>query len=267
MFSRIPREAWISLFSIVITAVLSYYIPKILEVNSIELEFFERNKNEYINVPELLDGRVEILVDGKPQKNLVSTDILLFNRSHKDLKNVPITFEFESPEPSQPIQLLSKQLSKPETFPEDSVEEVAQKNKSAVRYKIKSFPTDDDYSTEFVASFIFLGDKAPKVKVQSDFTDGNVIDIYKYDQSRRNRKELIIVFSIALPLAILFLFYLSWQTKKDKVRMHKRILTEAEELIEGNEALNNFKEEIKSIVIESYKNSTGSKTKSLKQDK
>ncbi|MDO6569090.1 hypothetical protein Q4561_18605 [Alteromonas sp. 1_MG-2023] len=268
MLNRIPREVWISLFSIIITALLSHYIPKILEANSIELEYFESNKNEYINVPELLDGRVEILVDGKPQKNLTSVDILLFNRSHKDLKDIPITFEFKSPEPSKPIQLLSKQLSKPETFPKDSVSEVPQQNTGSVRYKIKSFPIEDDYSTDFVASFIFLGDIAPAVKVQSDFTDGKVIDIYKYDQSRRERKEIIEALSVLIPLVIIFFIFIFWQTKKDKIRMQNRIVSEAEKLVNKDEKLKGLILDIKKIALESYNNATGTKTNNLlKQEK
>jgi len=96
-----------------------------------------------------------------------------------------------------------------------------------VRYQINSFPITEGYSTEFVASFIFLGDKAPKVKVQSDFSDGQVIDIYEYDQERRDRKTLIIALGILIPIAIVFLIFIVWQTNSDRKRLIKRIESEA----------------------------------------
>lgn len=263
MFNRIPREFWISLISIIITAIMSHYIPKLLEVNSIELEFFERKKSEYINIPELLNGRVKILVDDIPQKNLTSTDILLFNRSHKDLKEFPITFEFESPEPSKPIQLLSKQLSAPENFPKDTIEEITQKDENSVRYMLKSFPKDNDDSTDFVASFVFLGDIAPKVRIQSDFSDGKVVDIYEYDQSRRDKKAFLILLAISLPLAALVLLYLSWQAKRDKKRIRTRIINEADDLIDKDEQLSDIREKIKSVVLESYERTVGRKPRKV----
>ena len=159
MIGLIPKEILIAAISSILSVFAAFYIPKLLSTEDVALEYAPFYKEEFINIPNLLDGRVEILVDGNPQTNLSVTDVYLFNRSDKDLKQIPITFEFYN-EDNKPLpEILGKKLTKPDTFPGDSISEIPQKDNKFVRYNITSLPVADGYDTDFIASFVFLGDK------------------------------------------------------------------------------------------------------------
>ena len=133
--SSIPKEIWIATVSAVLGALISFYIPNLLKADNIELEFAPFYKEKFINIPNLLDGRVEISVDGKPQTNLSVMEVYLFNRSYKDIKNIPITFEFLDDGSSPLHGLLCRQLKGPEACPKNSASEVVQSENCNVRYK------------------------------------------------------------------------------------------------------------------------------------
>lgn len=261
--SSIPKEIWIATVSAVLGALISFYIPNLLKADNIELEFAPFYKEKFINIPNLLDGRVEISVDGKPQTNLSVMDVYLFNRSYKDIKNIPITFEFYDDGSSPLPELLGKQLKVPETFPKDSASEVVQSDNSHVRYKISSLPVADGYDTEFVASFVFLGEKSPKVRVQSDYTDNKVISIYEYDKDRRERNEIFLIFSIFIPFLAIFIGWLIWDAKRSKEKFLNKIGDAAETIGEfGVE-----KDKLRKIAIESYMLATKKTNKCMQPDR
>ena len=250
--NSIPKEIWIAAVSAILGALASFYIPSLLKADNIELEFAPFYKEKFINIPNLLDGRVEISVDGNPQQNLSVMDVYLFNRSYKDLKKIPLTFEFYNDGSSPLPELLGKQLKVPETFPKDSVSEVVQTDGSHVRYEVSSMPVSDDYDTEFIASFVFLGETSPKVRVQSDYTDNKVISIYEYDKVRRERNEIIQIFSIFIPLLAIFIAWLIWDTRRSKAKFLDKLGDAAEEI--GEFSIE--KEKLREIAIESYKRAT-----------
>ncbi|GAA0689982.1 hypothetical protein GCM10009104_15700 [Marinobacterium maritimum] len=252
MVNSIPKEIWIAAVSAILGALASFYIPSLLKADNIELEFAPFYKEKFINIPNLLDGRVEISVDGKPQQNLSVMDVYLFNRSYKDIKKIPLTFEFYSDGNSPLPELLGKQLKVPETFPKDSVSEVVQTDRSHVRYEVSSMPVADDYDTDFIASFVFLGETSPKVRVQSDYTDNKVISIYEYDKARRERNEIIQIFSIFIPLLALFIAWLIWDTRRSSAKFLDKLGDAAEEIGEFSIG----KEKLREIAIESYKRAT-----------
>ena len=258
MFGQISKEIWRGGISILLTALVTLYVPKLLTDDDVALEFAPIHKEKFINIPNLLNGRVQILVDGKPQSNLSVTDIYLFNRSHKDLKEIPITFEFYNEDSSSLPKVLGKQLSKPDTFPKDSITEVPQQDNQYVRYKISSLPVADGYETDFVASFVFLGDRTPKVKVQSDYTDGKVISIYEYDKDRRERNQTILVLSIVIPVVLLFIAWVSWDIRKSKDKFIAKIGSAAETM----RGTGLSKEELRKIAIDSYRIATNKTNKS-----
>lgn len=262
LFNQIPKEIWIAGISALLGALASFYVPKLLTADDVALEFAPFYKEKFINIPNLLDGRVQILVDGKPQSNLSVTDVYLFNRSYKDLKEIPVTFEFYKEDNSLLPQILGKQLSKPDTFPQDSITEVPQQNNQYVRYKISSLPVADNYNTDFIASFVFLGENSPKVRVQSDYTDGKVISIYEYDKDRRERDQIIHILSILIPCILLFLAWTIWDTRRNKGKFIAK-LGAAAETIDGT-GVN--KEILRKIAIESYQIATKKTNKSKLSD-
>lgn len=262
MFNQIPKEIWIAGISALLGALASFYVPKMLAEDDVALEFAPFYKERFINIPNLLDGRVEILVDGKPQSNLSVTDVYLFNRSYKDLKEIPITFEFYKEDNSLLPEVLGKQLSKPDTFPKDSITEIPQQDNQFVRYKISSLPIADDYNTDFIASFVFLGDSSPKVRVQSDYTDGKVISIYEYDKDRRERNQIIQILFVFIPCILLFLAWSVWDIRRNKGKFLDK-LGSAAETIEGTGI---DKTKLREIAVESYKIATRRTNKSKHSD-
>jgi len=258
----ISKEVFIAVVSAILGALASFYIPNLLKADNVELEYAPFYKEKFINIPSLLDGRVEISVDGTPQKNLSVMDVYLFNRSYKDIKNIPITFEFYEDENTPLPELLGKQLRVPETFPQDSVSEVIQSDNRHVRYKVSSLPVADDYNTEFVASFVFLGERSPKVRVQSDYTDNRVISIYKYDKERRERNEIVQIFSILIPLLVIFIVWLIWDQRRSKEKFLGKLGDAAETIGEFNVE----KEKLREIAVESYKQATKKTNKPIKSD-
>jgi hypothetical protein len=252
LINQIPKEVRVAGIAALLGALASFYIPKLLTADNVALEFAPFYKEKFINIPNLLDGRVEILVDGKPQSNLSVTDVHLFNRSHKDLKEIPVTFEFYKEDNSQLPEVLGKQLSKPDTFPKDSITEVPQQDNQFVRYKISSLPIADDYDTDFIASFVFLGDSSPKVRVQSDYTDGKVISIYKYDKARRERNQLIQFFSILALCFLALIAWAIWDTRRSTDKFLKKLGLAAETL----EYTGIDKEKLREVAIESYQIAT-----------
>lgn len=262
MFNQIPKEIWIAGISALIGALASFYVPKLLTADDVALEFAPFYKEKFINIPNLLDGRVEILVDGKPQSNLSVTDVYLFNRSYKDLKEIPVTFEFYEEDNSLLPEVLGKQLSKPDTFPRDSITEVPQQDNQFVRYKISSLPIADDYKTDFIASFVFLGDSSPKVRVQSDYTDGKVISIYEYDKDRRERTQIIQILSVFIPGILLFIAMAAWDARRNKSKFLAKLGSAAETL----DGTGIDKQKLREIVIESYQIATKKTNKSKHSD-
>jgi len=262
LFNQIPKDIWIAGISALFGALASFYVPKFLIADDVALEFAPFYKEKFINIPNLLDGRVQILVDGKPQSNLSVTDVYLFNRSHKDLKEIPVTFEFYKEDNSLLPEVLGKQLSKPDTFPKDSITEVPQQDNQYVRYKISSLPVADDYETDFVASFVFLGDSSPKVRVQSDYTDGKVISIYEYDKDRRERNQIIQILSIFIPLTLLFVAWGIWDARRNKGKFITKLGSAAETI--ENTGID--KEKLREIAITSYKIATKKTNKSKHSD-
>ncbi len=252
MFNKIPKEIWIASISTLIGALISTYVPKLLTADDVALEFAPIYKEKFINIPSLLDGRVEIRVDEEPQSNLSVIDVYLFNRSNKDLKEIPITFEFYREDGSLLPEVLGKNLSKPDTFPKDSIIEIPQQDNQFVRYKISSLPVADDYKTDFVASFVFLGNSPPKVRVQSDYNDGKAISIYKYDKDRRKRNQIIQIILIVITFIFLFLIGVIWDARRNKERFLNK-LGSAAETIEGTGV---DKEKLRQIAVESYQIAT-----------
>lgn len=244
----ITKEIYIAVISAMVGALAFFYIPNLLKNDNVEIEFAPFYKEKFINVPDLLNGRVEIAVDGKPQKNLSVMDVYLFNRSYKDLKNIPITFEFYKNDGSVLPRLLGKQLKIPKTFPKDSVIEVPQTDSKHVRYKISSMPAAEKYETDFIASFVFLGEESPKVRVQSDYTDNKAISIYEYDKEKREKKATIILLSIFIPFLVVLIVCLIWVPKRDNAKFLIKIGDAAETI----EEFNIEKEKLRKIAIESY---------------
>lgn len=243
----------------VITTAVTHFFPTLVP-QKVALEFAPVYKEKFINIPSLLDGRVEILVDGKAQKNLSTTDVLLFNRSSKDIKNIPITFQFFNEDNTPLPKMLSKILTAPDTFPPDSITEILQKSNGSVRYEISSFPVSEDRSTDFVASFIFLGDKPPKVKVLSDYIDGKAISINRYNKEADIRNTAIVGLSVSVFVVFLLMFPIVWQQKRDKKHLLIRIGNIAEEF-EGTDLP---KDKLREIAILSYTNAIDKKYKLLK---
>ena len=261
MVISITKEIWIAFISAMLGALASFYIPKLLTSDKVELEYAPIYKEKFINVPELLGGRVEISVDGRTQDNLSVLDVYLFNRSHKDLKDIPITFEFYIEGQSDLPKLLGKQLKIPDTFPKDSITEMPLADANHVRYKISSLPVTANYDTDFIASFVFLGKSAPKVRVQSDYVDNKVISIFEYDKKKRERNELIVVFFVFILLVILFVGWLIWDSKRSKDRFLEKLGNASEKLGEFGIS----KEQIRKIAIESYKIATSKTNKTLQR--
>lgn len=252
LFNQISKEIWIAGVSVILGALATFYVPKLLTADDVALEFAPIHKEKFINIPNLLDGRVEILVDGKPQSNLSVTDVYLFNRSHRDLKEIPVTFEFYNEDNSNLPEILGKKLSRPDTFPKDSITEIPQKDNRFVRYKISSLPIADDYDTDFVASFVFLGGSSPKVRVQSDYTDGKVISIYEYDKDRREWKKTIQFLLVLISCFLVFMIWMFWDAKRSKGKFLNRLGSEAEAL----EGTGIEKEQLRRIAMDSYLNAT-----------
>lgn len=80
---KIKKDLLITLASALAASLSTYYIPLTLSDDDLELEFSPLVNEKFINVPDLLRGRVEVLVDGHPQSNLSIIEVYLFNRPHK----------------------------------------------------------------------------------------------------------------------------------------------------------------------------------------
>ena len=247
--SFFSKDAAEKLFIGVVCSILTFLLPKIFTSNDLELEYAPLLKERFINIPSLLNGQVQILVDGKPQSNLSVLDVYLFNRSHKDLKNIPLTFEFFSQGGGEVPELLGKNLSKPDSFPKDSITEIPLGDPNQVRYKITSMPTVNNTKTEFVASFVFLGDVLPSMKVQSDYADEKVLAINKYDSEKAAKKQLFEIFLGVMLFTILFVGVLYFDSKRSQKRFEEKLGAAAEKYPSNNIS----KEVLRDIAISSWK--------------
>jgi len=117
-----------------------------------------------------------------------------------------------------------------------------------VRYQISSMPITESYDEDFIASFVFLGEKLPKVKLQSDYSDGKVISIYEYDKEKREQKLQMIVAIIVISALLLFLFFIIATEKKQKKKFIKKLSDSAKNL----DGYDLPKETLVKIVITSY---------------
>jgi hypothetical protein len=157
-----------------------------------DLEYHQISINDYLSTTLGKQG-LKMTYEGKQLKNVSVVDFRFFNRTSKPFHNVQLLFSVD--DPRSPMTLVSSGIITPNRLPHaETVEELPVNDTRNRIFRLKVIPKQraNEY---FHALFIFDGDKAPSMSVES--LNGATIEKYQ------EWKDTIIIYIKAIGFVLL----------------------------------------------------------------
>jgi uncharacterized protein affecting Mg2+/Co2+ transport len=130
------------------------------------LQYFASSNSGLINTPQVAGKTLQVLLDGKPVKNISAVSISVFNLTDLDYDNVPIEVVFSPVDGKTPSLIQANINTDKETF---DVLPVQDQGDNTLRFRYRIHLMNRSNLAALNATYFFDGDQAPTMELKVDY--------------------------------------------------------------------------------------------------